>query len=225
MLVELRDVWKRYHKDYVLRGVNLVVGEGEFVTIRGRTGAGKTTLLKIMALLLRADRGVVKVLGQDAGRLSDSERARLRAASIGFIPQLYDLIPSLTVLENVELPMVITGVPRAERRRRALEALSLLGIEDLADRPPEDLSGGERQRVAIARAIAKRPKLLLADEPLAHLDDQTARSTVDLMERLCRENGVAVVLTTTDLHEPFPAQRDYLLKNGKLLPLRQTAGR
>lgn len=223
--MELRDVWKRYHKDYVLRGVNLVVGEGEFVTIRGRTGAGKTTLLKIMALLLRADRGVVKVLGQDAGRLSDSERARLRAASIGFIPQLYDLIPSLTVLENVELPMVITGVPRAERRRRALEALSLLGIEDLADRPPEDLSGGERQRVAIARAIAKRPKLLLADEPLAHLDDQTARSTVDLMERLCRENGVAVVLTTTDLHEPFPAQRDYLLKNGKLLPLRQTAGR
>lgn len=220
MLVELRDVWKRYHKDYVLRGVNLVVGEGEFVSIRGRTGAGKTTLLKIMALLLRADRGVVKVLGRDASRLGDGERARLRAADIGFIPQLYDLIPSLTVLENVELPMVITGVPRAERKRRALEALSLLGIEDLAGRLPEDLSGGEKQRVAIARAIAKRPKLLLADEPLAHLDDQTARSAVDLMKRLCTENGVAVVLTTTDLHEPFPAQRDYLLKNGKLLPLR-----
>lgn len=219
-VLELSGVWKSYGPVEVLRGVDLGVDEGEFVSVRGRSGVGKTTLLRIAGLLETPDRGEVVLLGREVGRLGDGERSALRLHYIGFVPQLFGLIPTLTVLENVELPMALAGVGRRERRERALELLSYFGIERMASRFPRELSAGEAQRVAIARALANRPRLVLADEPTSNLDEESAALVVELLARVSREEGVAVVMTTIDLHEGLPTTRDYVLRDGRLSPLR-----
>jgi putative ABC transport system ATP-binding protein len=216
MSIELYDVWKSFGVDYVLRGVDLVVDEGEFVSIRGRSGVGKTTLIRIMGLLDLPDEGTVKLLGVDVGELDDSGRSRLRLGNIGIVFQFFNLIPSLTALENVELPMALAGVKRDRRRERALELLKLVGLEDKAYRFPDRLSGGERQRVAIARALANKPKILLADEPISNLDDFTAEEIIRIFRKISEDEGTTVIMTMTDLYEELPTDKDYFLRDGKL---------
>jgi putative ABC transport system ATP-binding protein len=216
-LIELSGVWKSYGLVEVLRGIDLSIREGDFVSLRGRSGAGKTTLLKIMGLLEVPDRGEVRLLGRDVGKLGDGERSEARLRYIGFVFQFFNLIPSLTVLENVELPLALAGVKRGERRRRALELLERFSLTHLADRFPETLSGGERQRVAIIRALANDPRIVLADEPTSSLDDENSKLVMDLLAEINAERRVAIVLTTTDLYERLPTNRDLVLKDGRLI--------
>ncbi|MEM4425821.1 MAG: ABC transporter ATP-binding protein, partial [Candidatus Nezhaarchaeales archaeon] len=184
--------------------------------IRGKSGAGKTTLLKIMGLMERPDSGELLISGRNVSGLSDEEMSRIRLHDIGFVFQFFNLIPSLTVLENLELPLALAGVGRDERKRRALQLLDYFELRGLANRFPATLSGGERQRVAIARALINNPKIVLADEPTSSLDEENSMLVIDLLTKVNEERGLAIVMTTTDLHENVPANRDYVLKNGLL---------
>ena len=216
-MIELSGVWKSYGAVEVLRGVDLSVKEGDFVSIRGKSGAGKTTLLKIVGLLETPSKGEVRLLGRDVGKLGDGERSEARLRYIGFVFQFFNLIPSLTVLENVELPLALAGAGKRERKRRALELLEHFGLTHLADRFPETLSGGERQRVAIIRALANDPRIVLADEPTSSLDDENSKLVMDLLSKVNAERRVTIVLTTTDLYERLPTNRDFVLKDGRLI--------
>ncbi len=215
-LVELRGVWKSYAETQVLRGVDLEAREGEYIVIRGRSGVGKTTLLRIAGLLETPDRGEVRVLGTDAGRLGEAERSRLRLRHIGLDLQPVVLIPTLSVLENLELPMALAGVPRGERRRRALQLLEYFGLAHLAGRRPGSLSMGERRRVSIIRALANKPRILLVDEPTANLDEENAELVLDLLSRINREEKVCVIMATTELLGSVPGAREYMLEKGVL---------
>jgi len=216
-LIKLTDVKKKYGAVEVLKGINLEIDEGEFVAIRGKSGAGKTTLLKIIGLLENPDDGKLKIFGYDPRRLNDDEKSKLRLHRIGFIFQFFNLIPSLTVLENVELPLALAGVEKRERRRRTLELLSYFGLTGLAQRLPETLSGGERQRIAVIRALVNNPKIILADEPTSSLDDENSDLLIGLFSRINRERKVTILLTTTDLYEKLPTTGDYILKDGILI--------
>ena len=216
-LIELVDVWKSYGASQVLKGVNLNVREGDFISIRGKSGVGKTTLLKLVGLLEEPDRGEVKLFGRAANRLSDNEKSELRLHHIGFVFQFFNLIPSLTVLENIELPLALAGANRQERRRRARELLEYFGLTSLAERFPDTLSGGERQRIAIIRALANSPKIILADEPTSSIDDENSQLLMELLTKINRERKVTIILTTTDLYERLPANRDFMLKDCRLV--------
>lgn len=216
MILELSNIWKSYGVESILRGVDLNADEGEFISIRGRSGVGKTTLTRIIALLEAPDRGSIRIMGVDASRLGDTERSRMRLRSIGIVFQFFNLVPTLTAIENIELPMALAGVEKNKRRERALELLKLVGLEDKAYRYPDNLSGGERQRVAIARALANNPRILVADEPTSNLDDQTEDGIIDLFRRISRENRITVIITMTDLYKDMPTDRDYILRDGKL---------
>ena len=215
-MIELSNVCKRYGVTEVLRSINLTVEEGEFIAVRGKSGVGKTTLLKIMGLLEPPDKGEVRLFGEIVNGLGDEERSKIRLHHIGVIFQFFNLIPTLTVLENIELPLALAGVGKHQRRRRAMELLEYFGLTSLADRFPETLSGGERQRVAVIRALANNPSVILADEPTSSLDEESSRLVIDLLAKVNREEGVAVVLTTTDLYERLPTSRDYILRSGAL---------
>ena len=216
-VVVLRGVWKSYQGQRILRGVDLEVRGGDFIVIRGRSGAGKSTLLRIMGLLTKPDEGEVQVLGRDVRELSDDEASRIRLTSIGFIHQFFNLIPTLTVLENVELPLALLGVGKSERRAKAIEILKELGLEGFETRFPHTLSGGERQRVAIARAVITEPKMILADEPTSSLDDENAEAIMSILRRLNKELGAAIVISTTELDSTPPSLgRVYFLKGGIL---------
>lgn len=204
-----------YGRLEVLRGVCLEVREGDFISIRGKSGVGKTTLLKLLGLLEEPDRGRVIVFGRDYESLSDRERSDIRLHRIGFVYQFFNLITSLTVLENVELPLALAGVSRGERRARAIELLDRFDLTHLAYRMPSTLSGGEKQRIAIVRALANNPKLILADEPTSSLDEENTRLVLNLLEDANRM-GAAIVITTTDLSERIPSDRDYVLRDGTL---------
>jgi len=216
-LIELFNVSKRYGATEVLKDVNLTAKEGEFISIRGKSGVGKTTLLKIIGLLETPDDGEVRLFGRKANMLNDSERSNLRLQNIGFIFQFFNLIPSLTVLENVELPLALAGINRQERRRRAHQLLEYFGLTGLAERFPETLSGGERQRIAIIRALANSPKIILADEPTSSIDDENSQLLMELLTKINRERKVTIILTTTDLYERLPANRDFMLKDCRLI--------
>ncbi len=216
MILELSNIWKSYGFESILRGVDLYANEGEFISIRGRSGVGKTTLARIIALLEAPDRGSVRIMGIDALRLGDAERSRMRLRSIGIVFQFFNLVPTLTAIENIELPMALAGVEKNKRRERALELLKLVGLRDKAYRYPEKLSGGERQRIAIARALANNPRILVADEPTSNLDDQTEDEIIDIFRRISRENRATIIITMTDLYKHVPTDRDYILRDGKL---------
>lgn len=200
----------------MLKEVSLSVMDGEFVSIRGKSGTGKTTLLKIMGLLEQPDAGEVKLLGKNVQGLNDGEKSRLRLDSVGFVFQFFNLIPSLTVMENIELPLALSGVAKPKRRERVMELLGYFGLTGLAARFPENLSGGEKQRVGLMRALSNSPKIVLADEPTSSLDDENSALLVDLLSKISLERQVAVVMTSTDLYEKLPTTRDYLLKEGLL---------
>jgi putative ABC transport system ATP-binding protein len=213
-IVELRDIGKSYRRGAqlipVLEGISLSIAPGEFLALMGPSGSGKSTLLNLIAGLDQADRGSITVGGVDITSLSEGELAAWRAAHVGFIFQFYNLIPVLTALENVELPLVLTGLPRRERREHARTVLRLVGLEDRMDHAPRQLSGGQQQRVAIARALAADPTLIVADEPTGDLDRVSAEEVLVLMERLCRELGKTIIMVT---HDPRAARRAARIKH------------
>ncbi|MDA4115245.1 MAG: ABC transporter ATP-binding protein [Thaumarchaeota archaeon] len=219
-LLTLHDVCKEYTGSrIVLKGVNLDVGAKDFVVIRGRSGIGKSTLLRIMGLLDAPTSGEVLVDGRETGKMKDPELSRIRLMTFGFVFQQFNLIPSLTNVENVELPMQLAGLGADERRSRALALLQSFGVEALAKRFPGEISGGEQQRVTVARALANKPQLVLADEPTASLDDANSDAVLGLFKKVSEENEVAVVLTTTSISDKFQSTRELSISDGALLPV------
>ncbi len=220
-LIEIRDLTKHYRRDSidipVLDHLSLTIREGEFVALMGPSGSGKTTLLNLIAGIDRPDRGEILVGGLDITTLDDEGLARYRAWNVGFIFQLYNLMPVLTALENVELPLLLTPLTRRERRERAALALSLVGLGDRLDHYPRQLSGGQEQRVAIARAVVSDPALIVADEPTGDLDGRSAEDVLSLMERLNGEFGKTVVMVTHDPKAASHARRLLHLEKGVLL--------
>ncbi len=219
-MYELSGVTKNYRKGratiVALAGVDLRVQDGEWLAIQGPTGQGKTTLLQILGGLDRPTSGVVDFDGRDLAALRESQVNRVRASSIGFIFQTFNLIPTLNAQENVEAALVPLGVDVSERRARAAQALSDVGLADRARHLPSELSGGQQQRVAIARALVKRPTVLLADEPTGNLDEVTRDEIIGLLERLWREHGLTLILVTHDSTVAARAQRIGLMQQGQL---------
>ena len=206
-MVDVRNVRKVYRRDAeeitVLDGMNLQVPPGEFVALMGPSGSGKTTLLNLIAGIDRPTSGAVTVAGTDVAQLSESELARWRSRNVGFIFQFYNLIPVLTAVENVELPLLLTRLGKAERRERALTALRVVGLADRSNHYPRQLSGGQEQRVAIARAIVGDPSVLVADEPTGDLDAKSAEEILALLESLNRDFHKTIVMVT---HDPRAAR-------------------
>lgn len=216
-VIDFEDLWKSYGDgEVVLRSLSLQVRQGEFVGIYGRSGSGKSTLLRIMGLLDAPTKGKAAVLGSEVASLSASASAKVRRERIGYIFQGFNLVPHITALENIEVPMWLGGVKGEERRRRAMADLEHFGMQKLAGRYPRELSHGEQQRVAAVRAMVTRPSLILADEPTSSLDEESARTFLDLASRLNREMGATVVMTSTDPDEARAGTACYRLTGGTL---------
>ncbi|GIV96398.1 MAG: peptide ABC transporter ATP-binding protein [Herpetosiphonaceae bacterium] len=219
--VEARGLRKIYRSGSVvveaLRGIDLQIAYGELVAIVGPSGCGKTTLLNCLAGLEGDFSGEIVLAGQPLRRLSDSQRARLRAATTGFIFQSFNLLPTLSALENVELPLLIAGRSGAETRRRALEMLDAVGLADRAHHRPAALSGGQQQRVAIARALANRPAIVWADEPTGNLDSQAAAEIIALIRQLNVENGQTFVIVTHAADVAASAHRVVRMCDGRII--------
>jgi ABC-type lipoprotein export system ATPase subunit len=219
-LVLVRSVSKTYRRAQgtvnALREVTLVVEEGAFVHLAGPSGSGKTTLLNLIAALDRPDNGDVVVAGTDVSRLSVRDAAVFRRKHVGFVFQCYNLIPQLTALENVLLPMISRS---HVDRQRAVELLDCVGLTDRQGHKPTQLSGGEQQRVAIARALANAPPLILADEPTGNLDVETGRKVMDLLIRSCRERGSTLILVSHNPCGMLSFDTSFVLKSGTLLRL------
>ena len=214
--IECKDVWK-YYGDYpALRGVDLTINEGEFHCVVGPSGSGKTTLLSLIGGLDRVSKGYLRVGSYELHELSDSELDEYRNKYVGFVFQLFYLIPRMNVVENVELPLIARGVGLRERRRLALEALEAVGMKDKAYRKPSQLSGGEQQRVAIARAIVTRPRLLLADEPTGNLDSKSAINVMEIFKRLNHELGMTIIMVTHNLELIKYCHRVSRISDGKI---------
>jgi putative ABC transport system ATP-binding protein len=222
----LSGVTKTYKKgrDSVaaLRGVDLAIDDHEWLAIQGPTGHGKSTLLQILGALDRPTSGSVIFNGQDLARIPESRATRVRATSIGFIFQTFNLIPTLSAQENVEAALVPLRIHAAERRSRAAGSLSQVGLGDRLRHLPSELSGGQQQRVAIARALVKEPAVLLADEPTGNLDEGTRDEIIGLLEKLWREFGLTLILVTHDSTVARRAQRIGLMQEGRLMV--QTGG-
>jgi putative ABC transport system ATP-binding protein len=219
-VIELQDVTRVYKIGEVetpaLRGVNLTIEEGEFTAIVGPSGSGKTTMLQLMGCLDRPTGGRVHINGRDVTQLNPNKRADLRKGTIGFVFQFFALIPGLTAYENVELPLLLSGANKAERRGRANELLEAVGLSERARHRPDQMSGGEQQRVAIARALATHPVLVLADEPTANLDTENGHQVMEIMQRLNEETGTTFIFATHDPRViPF-ARRTVELRDGKV---------
>jgi putative ABC transport system ATP-binding protein len=199
-MYRLSGVTKEYGHGAVLalRGVDLVLPDGDWLAVRGPTGHGKSTLLQLMGGLDRATTGTVELDGEDLGRMRETAVTRIRARSIGFVFQSFNLVPTLSAAENVETALVPFGVRGAERRRRAAAALAAVGLADRTRHLPAELSGGQQQRVAIARALVKEPTVLLADEPTGNLDEDTRDDIIGLLERVWRERRLTLVIVTHD---------------------------
>jgi len=206
----LRKSYTRGKQDIpVLDGIDLEIGEGAFEALMGPSGSGKTTLLNLIAGIDRPSAGALEVAGTDITRLSEGELATWRSQNIGFIFQFYNLLPVLTALQNVELPLLLTGLGKEERRKRCETALKVVGLEDRLDHYPRQLSGGQEQRVAIARAIVTDPKILVADEPTGDLDRKSAEEILKLLELLHSKFGKTIVMVT---HDPAAAERAKIVR-------------
>jgi putative ABC transport system ATP-binding protein len=219
-LVEIRGVSKSYRRGgeeiEVLHGIDLDIAAGDFVALMGPSGSGKTTLLNLIGGLDRPSAGTIVVNGERIDRLSSGELSRWRAANVGFVFQFYNLLPMLSAQRNVELPLLLTDLSAAERRRNAAIALRLVGLEDRARHRPRELSGGQEQRVAIARAIVSDPVLLVCDEPTGDLDRATAHEILTLLQMLNRDHGKTIVMVTHDPKAAEYASRRLHLDKGVL---------
>ncbi|MEM4695086.1 MAG: ABC transporter ATP-binding protein [Ignisphaera sp.] len=215
-IIRLLSIVKWMGREKILDNVDLAVEAGELVVVRGRSGVGKTTLAKIISLLIKPDEGSLEFMNRDITDINESERAFLRLKYIGYIDQMFKLIPSISVADNVELPLKLLGIPRNERRKKVSDILAYLGLEDKMYRYPDELSGGEKQRIAIARALVKDPILVVGDEPISNLDDNTAHKVMEIFRKYIDEKGTAIIITTTDLYQNYNSDKDLLLVNGKL---------
>ncbi|MRR18005.1 MAG: ABC transporter ATP-binding protein [Deltaproteobacteria bacterium] len=213
-IVEIKNVYKCYHRESlvvpVLYDITFDIAEGEFLSLMGPSGSGKTTLLNLIAGIDKVDQGSIHVGDIDITALSETELAGWRANSVGFIFQFYNLIPVLKAVENVELPLHLTTLPKSKRLEHARRALSLVGLSHRMDHYPGEMSGGEQQRVAIARAIVTDPTILVADEPTGDLDRVSAEEILSMMERLNRDMGKTIIMVT---HDPRAASRAQTLRH------------
>jgi len=219
-IVELQDVHKVYHQGLVdvpaLRGLDLEVGAGELTALCGPSGSGKTTALNLIGALDRPTSGTIRVEGRELGRLGRRALGHLRRDRIGFVFQAYNLVPVLTAYENAETVLALQGVPLAQRRQRVMRLLEQVGLEGLEDRRPHELSGGQQQRVAIARAIAADPAVVLADEPTANVDSDTAEKLLDIMVKLNEERGATFIFSTHDPRVMRRARRIVRIVDGRV---------
>ena len=209
MLLNLQGIYKSYGGTIevpVLKNVSIQVAEGEYVAIMGPSGSGKTTLMNIIGCLDRCTEGTYELDGADISRISENELSEVRLKKIGFVFQTFELLPGETAIENVALPLVYAGVPKAEREKAAVEALTKVGLGERVNFKPNQLSGGQKQRVAIARALINHPRILLADEPTGALDQKSGKQVMELFEELNKE-GVAIVMITHDAHVASKAKR------------------
>jgi putative ABC transport system ATP-binding protein len=220
-LIELRDVTKAYKRDAVdipvLDHLSITVAEGEYLGLMGPSGSGKSTLLNLLAGIDQPSRGTIRIGDTEISRLSEGALATWRARHIGFIFQLYNLIPVLTAFENVELPLLLTSLSKKQRRDHVMTALGIVGLSDREKHYPRQLSGGQEQRVAIARAIVTDPTLLLADEPTGDLDAKSAQEVLTLLQRLNKEYKKTIVMVTHDPHAAERASRVLHLEKGTLV--------
>jgi putative ABC transport system ATP-binding protein len=219
-LVEVRGLTKTYKRDSqvipVLENLDLDIGRGEFLALMGPSGSGKSTLLNVLAGLDRPTEGTIRVDGQEVSAMRDKQLAGWRATHVGFIFQLYNLLPVLTAYQNVELPLLLTKLSKKDRREHVLTALNVVGLDDRADHFPRQLSGGQEQRVGIARAIVSDPTVILADEPTGDLDSHAADEILTLLQRLNREYGKTIAMVTHDPHAAERAHRVMHLEKGVL---------
>src|SRR5262245_3419789 len=220
-LVKIRDVHKHFTRGNeridVLKGVSLDVQPGEFLALMGPSGSGKTTLLNLMGGLDSPPGGSIEIAGSEVNKLGGGALAKWRARHIGFVFQLYNLLPVLTAERNVELPLLLTSLGKSERRKRAAIALKVVGLGDRLKHYPRQLSGGQEQRVGIARAIVNDPTLILADEPTGDLDRKAGDEILDLLQALNKEHNKTIVMVTHDLHAAERATRTVHLEKGPLV--------
>ncbi len=214
--IDLEDVCKSYGPQTVLERACVSIERGRIVAVVGRSGSGKSTLLRLIGGLEAADSGVVRVDGTDFTGLKETARALRRRRDLGFVFQSFNLIPTLTVTENVELPLALNDVDAAQARQRSRELLTELGLANCLDHFPEDISGGEQQRVAIARAVIHGPKLVLADEPTGNLDAETARHVFDVLLRTCRERNATLVVATHSAEIAARAERVIAINGSRI---------
>lgn len=222
LIIDLKGIKKRFFEGTeneieVLKGIDLQVYEGEFVSIVGASGSGKSTLMNIIGALDRASEGSYLLDGVDINQADDNELSHIRNKKIGFVFQTYNLIPRISALKNVERPMLYAKVPGDERTERAKELLKLVGMEDRMKHNPDELSGGQKQRVAIARAMANHPAILLADEPTGALDSKTGRLIMDIFHQLNREQGMTIVLITHSDSLAEETRRIFTLMDGEII--------
>jgi|SRR3989441_3340764 len=220
-IIKAQQVWKIYRNGYIrveaLRGIDMAVAEGEMVAIMGPSGCGKTTLLNCLAGLDSVDEGDIFIQGDNLRDLSDNERTSYRAKHMGFVFQDFNLLPMLSAVENVELPMLVARVPGGKARIRALEMLERVGLADRARHRPAELSGGQRQRVTVARALTNGPAIVWADEPTGNLDSEAANDVMDLLCRFNQENGQTFVIVTHDLEVGKRANRIIHMRDGNIV--------
>jgi putative ABC transport system ATP-binding protein len=224
-VIEIRKLSKIFRRDSLavaaLQNVDLDLNEGEFLCLMGPSGSGKTTLLNLIAGIDQPTSGELRVLGEDLASMSEGRLASWRNAHVGFVFQTFNLIPVLTAFENVEMPLLLTGLSGSERKNHVLLALELVGLQDRAEHYPHQLSGGQEQRVAIARAIVTDPTLLIADEPTGDLDARAAEEVLDILVGLNRDFEKTIIMVT---HDPRAAQRASVIRHlekGQLLPLEE----
>jgi putative ABC transport system ATP-binding protein len=221
-VLQLQGVHKTYrlgaHVVQALKGVDLALAPGEMLALTGPSGSGKSTVLHIAGLVDRADAGSVRLRDADVAGLDETAATLLRRDAIGFVFQSFNLVPVMTVDENVDYPLFIAGLPAAQRRERVAEVLQAVGLDEHAQHKPDALSGGQRQRVAIARALVKRPALVIADEPTANLDSQTADQVLDLMREQGHRHGAAFLIATHDERLLARCDRIVRLRDGQILP-------
>ena len=220
-IINLDDVWKTYKmgdvKVNALRGLNLAIKEGEFVAIMGPSGSGKSTAVNMVGALDMPTKGKIYLEDHDISKLSESDLAQIRGKKIGFIFQQFNLINTISALENVALPMVFQGVSKKERIERARNILEMVDLGDRINHKPTELSGGQQQRVAIARALANNPKVVLADEPTGNLDSKTGEMVIDFLSNLNKKEGKTIIMVTHDMNVAKHTHRVEFLKDGVIV--------
>lgn len=220
-VIRLDDVWKIYHMGnqevQALRGMDLEIRSGEFVAIMGPSGSGKSTAVNMIGCLDIPTKGTVYLDGKDISHLSESELAKIRGQKIGFIFQQFNLIPVLSAMENIMLPMMFQGIPESKRISRAKALLELVELKDRMGHKPTELSGGQQQRVAIARSLSNDPEVILADEPTGNLDSKTGTIVMDFLKKLNREEKKTIIMVTHDLNVARQADRIAYLKDGRVV--------
>lgn len=223
-IIKLKDVWKTYwlgeNQLDVLKRINLEIFKGDFVAIYGPSGSGKSTMMNQVGVLDTPTKGTIWLDGHDISKMEESELAQLRGKKIGFIFQQFNLIPTLTALENVILPTIFQNVPEEIRINRAKELLTKVGLGDRMDHKPSELSGGQQQRVAISRSLINDPDIILADEPTGNLDSTSGRQVMAMLEELHRKENKTIILVTHDTHLVKTAEKIVMLKDGEIVGMK-----